>query len=197
MTRTYHLPPMERTREGPIVFIWSNYPGCSVITVLTGEWGTAIILPWRQEAQTKSLSNLSKGNPRSRPKPLSQHNKLKLRWPNLLCHFQSSEEDYEIKHLKEDWADEKLAWKIFSMWEMSQICLPEESRACESELRKSILKLASQSWEIKSRLYLNLSTRATSFKVKWLFTLMMPVPNTLLSYHPQKSHTPYVIGEWG
>jgi hypothetical protein len=24
---------MERTREGPIVSIWSNYPGCSVITV--------------------------------------------------------------------------------------------------------------------------------------------------------------------
>jgi hypothetical protein len=39
------LPPMEQTREGPIVSIWSNYPGYSVITVLTREWEPAIILP--------------------------------------------------------------------------------------------------------------------------------------------------------
>jgi hypothetical protein len=43
--KTYHLPPMERTREGPTVSIWSNYSGCSVFTVLTGEWEAAIILP--------------------------------------------------------------------------------------------------------------------------------------------------------
>jgi hypothetical protein len=40
-----HLPPIERTREGPTVSIWNNCPGCSVITVLTGEWEAAIILP--------------------------------------------------------------------------------------------------------------------------------------------------------
>jgi hypothetical protein len=39
------LPPMEQTREGPTVSIWSNYPECSIITVLTGEWEVAIILP--------------------------------------------------------------------------------------------------------------------------------------------------------
>jgi hypothetical protein len=33
MTRMYHLPPMERTREGPIVSIWSNCSGCLVFTV--------------------------------------------------------------------------------------------------------------------------------------------------------------------
>jgi hypothetical protein len=66
-------------REGPTVSIWSNCPGCSVITVLTGEREATIILPRRQGAQTKSLSNLSKGNPRSRPKPLSRHSKSKLR----------------------------------------------------------------------------------------------------------------------
>jgi hypothetical protein len=32
-------------REEPIVSIWSNYPGCSVITVLIEEWETTIILP--------------------------------------------------------------------------------------------------------------------------------------------------------
>jgi hypothetical protein len=37
VTRMYHLPPMERTREGPTMSIWSICPGCSVITVLTGE----------------------------------------------------------------------------------------------------------------------------------------------------------------
>jgi hypothetical protein len=42
--KNVHLPPMERTREGPTVSIWSNCPGCSVITVLTGEWEAAIIL---------------------------------------------------------------------------------------------------------------------------------------------------------
>jgi hypothetical protein len=36
---------MERTREGPTVSIWSNRLGCSVITVLTGEWEATIILP--------------------------------------------------------------------------------------------------------------------------------------------------------
>jgi hypothetical protein len=35
---------MERTQEGPIVSIWSNYSGCSVITVLTEEWEASIIL---------------------------------------------------------------------------------------------------------------------------------------------------------
>jgi hypothetical protein len=43
--KTYHLPPMERTREGPIMSIWSNCPGRSVITVLIREWKAAIILP--------------------------------------------------------------------------------------------------------------------------------------------------------
>jgi hypothetical protein len=50
-------PPMTRERKAPMrsmllslsmistVSIWSNYPGCSVITVLTGEWEAAIILP--------------------------------------------------------------------------------------------------------------------------------------------------------
>jgi hypothetical protein len=179
MSRTYHLPPIERTWEGPIVSIWSNYPGCSVIMVLTKEWEATTILSWRQGAQKRLLLNLSKGNPRSSPSPLSWHNRLKLWWPNLLCHFQSSKEDYEIKHLKEDWADEKLAWKKFPMWEMPQTRLPEESRTCESDLWKSTLKSASISWETESRLYLNLSTRATSFKVNQSFTLMMPVPSTL------------------
>jgi hypothetical protein len=45
MTRTYHLSPMEQTREGPTVSIWSNCSGCSVITVLTEEWEVSIILP--------------------------------------------------------------------------------------------------------------------------------------------------------
>jgi hypothetical protein len=31
-------------QEGPIVFIWSNYPDCSIITVLTREWDAAIIV---------------------------------------------------------------------------------------------------------------------------------------------------------
>jgi hypothetical protein len=31
------LASMEQTRERPTVFIWSNYPGCSIIMVLTGE----------------------------------------------------------------------------------------------------------------------------------------------------------------
>jgi hypothetical protein len=42
--KNVHLPPMERTQEGPTVSIWSNCPGCSVITVLIGEWEAAIIL---------------------------------------------------------------------------------------------------------------------------------------------------------
>jgi hypothetical protein len=93
--------------------------------------------------------------------------------------LQSSKEDYEIKHLKEDWVDEKSSWKTFPMREMPQTRLLEESRICESVLWKSTLKSASQSWEIESRLYLNLSTRATSFKVNQSFTLMTPVPSTL------------------
>jgi hypothetical protein len=43
--KNIHLSPMERTREGPIMFIWSNYSGCSDITVLIREWEAAIILP--------------------------------------------------------------------------------------------------------------------------------------------------------
>jgi hypothetical protein len=39
------LAAMERTREGPTVSIWSNCPGCSVITVLIKEWDAVIILP--------------------------------------------------------------------------------------------------------------------------------------------------------
>jgi hypothetical protein len=31
-------------QEGPIVFIWSNCPDCSIITVLTREWDAAIIV---------------------------------------------------------------------------------------------------------------------------------------------------------
>jgi hypothetical protein len=44
---------------------------------------------------------------------------------------------------------------------------------------KSTSKSVSTSWEIENRLFLNLSTRATSFKVKKSFTMMMPVPSTL------------------
>jgi hypothetical protein len=77
-TRILTLPPMEWTREGPTVYIWSYYPGCSVIKVLTEELDAAIILPWRQGEQTKLLSNLSKVNPQSRPKPLSQHKSQSL-----------------------------------------------------------------------------------------------------------------------
>jgi hypothetical protein len=43
-------------------------------------------------------------------------------------------EDCEIKHLKEDGAEEKSAWKIFLIREMPQTRLPEESRTCESDL---------------------------------------------------------------
>jgi hypothetical protein len=39
------LAAHEANREGPTVSIWSNYPCCSVITVLTGEWDAVIILP--------------------------------------------------------------------------------------------------------------------------------------------------------
>jgi hypothetical protein len=179
MTSMYHLPPMERTREGPIVSIWSNYLGCSVIMVLTKEWEAAIILPWWEGAQTKLLSNLSEGNPRSRPKPLSRYNKSKLRWPNLLCHYQSSQEDCEIKHFIEDWANEKSAWKTFPMQEIPHTRLPEESWTFESDLQKSTAKSTSTSWDTESTFYLNLSTRATSFKVNKSFTLMTPVPSTL------------------
>jgi hypothetical protein len=166
-----HLPPMERTREGPTISIWSNCLGFLVITVLTGELEAAIILPWRQGAQTRLLSNLSKGNPWSRSKPLSQHNKSKLRWPNLLCHFQSPEEDWESKHLKEDWANEKSSWKTFSIQETPQ--------TQESDLWKSTLKSASTSWETESMLYLIISTRVTLFKVRKSFTSMTPLPSTL------------------
>jgi hypothetical protein len=31
--------------RGPTVSIWSRCPGCSIITVLTGEWEATIILP--------------------------------------------------------------------------------------------------------------------------------------------------------
>jgi hypothetical protein len=153
MTRTFHLPPMERTWEGLTVSIWSNYPGCAVITLLTREWDAAIFLLWWQGEQTKLLSNLSKGNSRNRPKPLSRHNKSKLRWPNLLCQFQSSDEDWEIKHFTEGWANEKSAWKTFLMREIPQTSLPEESRTCELDLWKRASKSTSTSWEIESRLY--------------------------------------------
>jgi hypothetical protein len=61
------------------VSIWNNCPGCSVIIVLTEEWDATIILPRRQGEQTKLLSNLSKGNPQRRTKPLSLHKRLKLK----------------------------------------------------------------------------------------------------------------------
>jgi hypothetical protein len=35
---------MERTREGPTLSIWSNYPWCLAIMVLIGEWEAVIIL---------------------------------------------------------------------------------------------------------------------------------------------------------
>jgi hypothetical protein len=78
-----------------------------------------------------------------------------------------------------DWASEKSAWKTFPIRETPQTKLLAESRTRESDFQKSICKWASTSWEIESKLYLNLSTRATSFKVKWSFTLTTPVPSTL------------------
>jgi hypothetical protein len=45
MIRAYHLPPMKQPRESLTVPIWSNCPGCLVITVLTEEWEATIILP--------------------------------------------------------------------------------------------------------------------------------------------------------
>jgi hypothetical protein len=50
-----------------------------------------------------------------------------------------------------------------------------ENPICE----KGTLKSASTNRETENRLYLNLSTRATSFKVMQSFTLMTPVPSTL------------------
>jgi hypothetical protein len=147
--------------------------------VLTEEWKTTIISPWWQWAQTRSPSNLSTDNPRSRPKPLSQYNKSKLRWSNLLCHFQSSKEDWESKYLKEDWASEKSACKSFPIRKTSQTKLLVESRTRESDFQKSTCKSASTSWETESRLYLNIFIRVTLFKMKWSFTLMTSVPNTL------------------
>jgi hypothetical protein len=155
---------MEQTWEALIVSIWSNRVGCSVITVsiwsncvdclvitvLTRERDAAIILPWRQGAQTRLLSNLSTGNPRRRTKPLSWHNKSNLRWPNLLRHFQSSNEDLEINHFTEDWANEKSAWKTFPMQEMPQTSLLEESRTHEPDLWNRTSKLASTNWETES-----------------------------------------------
>jgi hypothetical protein len=46
---------MEQTREGLILSIWSSYPGCSVITVLTGEWEAAIILPLQKIGLLRSV----------------------------------------------------------------------------------------------------------------------------------------------
>jgi hypothetical protein len=38
-------PRVTRTQEGLTMSIWSNYPGCLVITLLTREWDLVIILP--------------------------------------------------------------------------------------------------------------------------------------------------------
>jgi hypothetical protein len=54
-----------------------------------------------------------------------------------------------MKHLKEDWAEEKSAWKIFPIWEIPQTRLPEDSRTYELDLWKNTLKSASHSWETK------------------------------------------------
>jgi hypothetical protein len=41
-----HIPLASHgaTQEGPTISIWSNYPGCSVIMVLTREYDAVIIL---------------------------------------------------------------------------------------------------------------------------------------------------------
>jgi hypothetical protein len=72
------------------------------------------------------------------------------------------------------------------MREMPQTRLSEALRTFESDLRKSTLKSASQSYEIESRLYLNLSTRAISFKVKQSFTLITLVLSTIPFLSPPK-----------
>jgi hypothetical protein len=83
-------------------------------------------------------------------------------------------------------------WEI-SLKDISNLKTPQtrpldESRTQESDLWKNTLKSASTSWEIESWLYLNLFTRATSFKVKWSFTLMISVPSTLSFLSFLKSH---------
>jgi hypothetical protein len=132
------------------VSIWSRCLCCSVITVLTREWEAMIILSWWQGAQTRLLSNLSKGNPRCRPKPLSRHNS---RSSDDLISYATSKAQKKIDRSNTSQKTEhkkKSAWKTLVKRVIPQTRLLEESRT---------------SWETESRLYLNLSTRVTSFKV--------------------------------
>jgi hypothetical protein len=49
---------------------------------------------------------------------------------------------------------------------MPQTSLPDESRTFEPDMQKRTSKSTSTNYETESRLYLSLSTRVTSFKVK-------------------------------
>ena len=119
------LPPTERTLAGPTVSICNSSPGRFVITWFTGGWEAATILPWRHGWQTKSFSNFNLGNPWIIPSELNLVSRSKLKWPSLLCHFQSSEEDPATKHWEEPKESEKSAQKLREMGKSDKQDSPE------------------------------------------------------------------------
>jgi hypothetical protein len=94
------------------------------MTWFTGGWEAATIFPWRQGSQTKSFLNFNLGNPQIRSSELNQASKSKLKWPSLLCHFQSSKVDPATKHreVRKEW--EKSAQKTLPKGTIWQIRFP-------------------------------------------------------------------------
>jgi len=179
ITRTYHSPPFDWTWAGPTVSMWSSSPGSLVMTWFIGGWEAATIFPWRQGWQTKSFSNFNLGNPRIKSSELNLASKSKLKWPSLLCHFQSSEEDPTTKHREEPKEWEKSARKTQPKGTIWQTRFQWESRTWDKPVLKRTLKPSWRSCETKSKFKFKFKTKATSFKTKLSLTWMVPRDSTL------------------
>jgi hypothetical protein len=176
--------------------MWSSSLGSLVITWFTGGWEAATIFSWRQGWQTKSFSNFNLGNPRIKSSELNLASKSKLKWPSLLCYFQSSEEDPATKHREEPKEWEKSARKTRPKGKIWQTRFPWESRTRDKTVLKRTSKPSWRSYETKSKLKCKFKTKATSFKIKLSLTRMIPrestlplllSPNVLYSLHCTRS----------
>jgi hypothetical protein len=114
------------------------------------------------------------------------------------------EEDCKIKHLKEDWADKKSAWKTFPIQEMSQTRLSEESRTCESDLRKkhtqiSITKLRDRKQVVSQPIHKSdiIQGEAVIYLddagTKHLTILVIPKSHILLIWQGSEAGEPFLI----
>jgi hypothetical protein len=159
--------------------MWSTSSGSLVMTRFIGGWEAATIFSWWHGWHTKSFLNFNLDNPWIRSSELNLASKSKLKWPSLLCHFQSSEKDLVTKHREEPNEWEKLARKTRPKGTIWQIRFHWESRTRDKLVLKRTSKTSWRCCETKSKLKCKFETKTTSFKIKLSLTRMVPQESTL------------------